>query len=176
MSAALGGVGPSERPWLRVFGHYSLQTLPDVLLSVGANLESSLFQFRSKSFDVGLHPERNERLPVTDSSTVLAVEQNSTSREVVHATADRAKGNIRLLSEEAVWRVDEFGTNEDGHDRLDPTLLGPTWGCGRLLRWPATFNMNEQAGGLQVSITYKIEVVDAGAFQGRSLLRTDVRR
>jgi len=159
-----------------MFGHHRLQTPPDFLFSVSANLKPALFQFGAKSFDVGLHPERNECLPVTDSSTVLAVQQNPASSEVVHATADRTKGNIRLLGEDAVRRVDEFGTNKNGHDGLDPTLLRATWGWVRLLGWLPAFHVNEQSRNLQMSVACEIEVVDLGAFQGRSLLGTDVRR
>ena len=56
--------------------------------SVCTNLKSSLFQFGATSFEVGLHPERNTCLPVTNSSIVLAVEQNPASSRAVHATAD----------------------------------------------------------------------------------------
>lgn len=176
VSAQLGGVSASERPWLLAFGHHCLQALPEVLLSVNANLKPSLFQFRTKSFDVGLHPERNECLPVTDSSTVLAVEQNPASSEVVHATADRTKGDIRVLSEEAIWRVDKFGPDKDCHDGLYPTLVRATWCSGRLFKGLAAFHMNEQARGLQMSVACEIEIVDIGLFQGRSLLWAHVRR
>ncbi len=160
---------------MRAFGHHRLQTPPDFLFVVSANLKASLSQFGAKSFDVGLHPQRNECLPVADFSTVLAVEQNPASSEVVHATADRTKGDIGLRGEDAVWRVDEFGTYEEGHDCFDPTLLGSTWGRGRFLGWLTAFHVNEQPRSLQVSVACQIEVIDAGAFQGGSLLATNVR-
>jgi hypothetical protein len=161
---------------LRLFSHHSLQALPDFLPSVSANLEPSLFEFRTKGFDVCLHPECNECRPVTDSSPVLAVEQNPATSEVVHATADRTKGDIRMLGEDAVWRVDEFGTDKDGHDGLDPTLLRATWCRSRILGWLAALHVNEQARGLQMSVACEIEIVDLGAFQGGSLLWADVGR
>ncbi len=176
MSAALGGVSASERPGLRLFGHDCPQTLVEVLLSVSADLKASLCQFRTKSFDVGLHPERHECLPVTDSSTVLAVEKKAATSQIGHTAADGTQGHIRLFGKNAIWPVDECGMNKDGHDGLDPALLRPTQCGARLLGWLAPFDVNEQAGGLQMSVASEIDVVDVGTLQNQSLLGADVWR
>ena len=175
MGTQLRGVGAGQGPGLSALGESGAEASPDLRLIFGANLKPSFLELGAEPFDIGLYPERHERLSIGDRPAVLAVQQEPSERQVVHALRNRAESHIRLFGQGAVGGVDQVGPDQDGHYGLDPALLWPSGTRCRLLGWLPTLNMNEQTGRVEVNVAGEIQIVDLRPLKSRRLLCANVR-
>jgi len=169
-------VGTGQRPRLVTPRQHLVQARPQRRLVRRTDLESAFRESRTEHLDVRLYPQRHERVAVCHLAPGLALMEQAALLEIGEASRHRAECHIRLVGDRPVRRVRELGTNQERHHRLDPAFLRPGRRGRLALERRAPFHVDEEAGAVEMRVPGEIEVIHAGAFEGRGLLRTDVRR